>query len=70
MRKLLLLLAFFFASGSGCAWLKDQVAGEDFQSWNSSLGTGMRGDPQKSQPSGFFLDRRAQSIEKSLGGGY
>lgn len=70
MRIALLLLIFTVASHSGCAWLKNEIGGEEFQPWNSTLGSGMRGDTSKSKHSGFFFDRKSQEIEKSLGGGF
>jgi hypothetical protein len=53
----------------GCAWY-DSLRGEGFQTWNETLGGGMRGRNQEAQPSGFFTDKRSDQIEKNLGGGF
>jgi hypothetical protein len=53
----------------GCAWY-DSLRGDGFQTWNDSLGGGMRGPNQTAEPSGFFTDKRSDQIEKNLGGGY
>lgn len=70
MKSLYLLLVPLLFLGTSCQWLKNEVAGESFPSWNSSLGTNLRGEPSKNKPSGFFFDKKSQEIEQSLGGGF
>ena len=67
-RLLLITLAAMLAI-PGCAWF-DSLRGDGFQTWNQSLGGGMRGTNPSAQPSGFFTDRRSEQIERNLGGGY
>lgn len=57
------------ATAPGCAWY-NSLRGDGFQSWNETLGGGMRGPTQAAQPSGFFTDKRSDQIEKNLGGGF
>lgn len=67
--RLVLVLAALSAA-PGCAWF-DSLRGEGFQSWNQSLeGSGLRSSDSTAQPSGYFLDKRSDQIEKSLGGGF
>ncbi len=67
--RLLLVAIAALAAVPGCTWV-DSLRGDGFQSWNQSLGSGMRGDDDAdaANPSGFFTDRRSEEIEKSLGG--
>lgn len=60
-----LLAAVMLASG--CTWL-DPLRGEGFQQWNSGLSSGLRGNNKNAKGSGYFFDRRAEEIEKNLGG--
>jgi hypothetical protein len=54
---------------SGCSWV-DPLRGEGFQGWNSGMSSGLRGNTKASKGSGYFFDRRAEEIEKNLGGGF
>ncbi|MCI0358541.1 MAG: hypothetical protein L0211_08665 [Planctomycetaceae bacterium] len=68
-RRLLLLVLATLMCIPGCAWF-DSLRGDGFQSWNQSLGNGMRGADPAAKPSGFFTDKRSEEIEKNLGGGF
>jgi hypothetical protein len=54
---------------SGCTWL-DPLRGEGFQEWSTGMSSGLRGNSKNAKGSGYFFDRRAEEIEKNLGGGY
>jgi hypothetical protein len=68
LRLFLLVLATLLCA-PGCAWY-DSLRGDGFQTWNQSLGSGMRGTDPAAKPSGFFTDKRSDEIEKNLGGGF
>ena len=57
------------AAVSGCTWV-DSLRGDGFQTWNQTLGNCLRGNPNATQPSGFFTDSRSDQIEQNLGGGF
>ena len=61
----LLLLASGFA---GCAWV-EKWKGDIPKDW-SKTGGSMRGNNPDAKPSGLFMDRRSEQIEKNLGGDY
>ena len=67
--RLLLVAIAALVAMPGCTWV-DSLRGDGFQSWNQSLGSGMRGADEAAKSSGFFTDRRSEEIEKSLGGGF
>jgi hypothetical protein len=54
---------------SGCTWL-DPLRGEGFQEWSTGMSSGLRGNSKNANGSVYFFDRRAEEIEKNLGGGY
>ena len=66
--RLLLIAIAALVALPGCTWF-DSLRGDGFQTWNQSLGTGMR-DADAANPSGYFTDKRSEEIEKSLGGGF
>jgi hypothetical protein len=67
--RLLLVAIGALIAAPGCTWV-DSLRGNGFQSWNQSLGNGMRGGDPAATSSGYFTDRRSEEIEKSLGGGF
>ncbi|WP_254513363.1 hypothetical protein [Anatilimnocola floriformis] len=57
---------------SGCAWFNqkmEQLKGPGFPGWEES-GSGMRAKNSDAKPSGMFFDKRADQIEKNLGGNF
>lgn len=62
-----LLLAAGLLTTSGCQWL-DSLRGPGFPGWEEN--GGFRGKNSDAHGSGFLYSRKAEQVEKSLGGNY
>jgi hypothetical protein len=66
-RALILASSAVVLATGGCQWY-ESLRGPGFPGWEES--GGVRGKNPEARPSGFFTSRKAEQVEKSLGGDY